>query len=231
LQQKTFVFYRHFGIDPKAIARAAWRIVSGQSFEGGSTITQQLVKNAFLTQEQTLKRKVQEAILAIQVERRFTKDQILEMYFNEIYFNHGAYGVQAASRTYFGKDVIELNLAESAFLAGITKNPSRYSPFDAFENAKARQEIVLDNMVRVGYITEEEAVAAKNCPIEIKSAQGGTKRPAPYFIDYVISTFSRRTCFHIWFRKRCLRCYLSWWATDIYHFRSDYATSGRKRLC
>ncbi len=181
-------FYRHFGIDPKAIARAAWRIVSGQSFEGGSTITQQLVKNAFLTQEQTLKRKVQEAILAIQVERRFTKDQILEMYFNEIYFNHGAYGVQAASRTYFGKDVIELNLAESAFLAGITKNPSRYSPFDAFENAKARQEIVLDNMVRVGYITEEEAVAAKNCPIEIKSAQGGTKRPAPYFIDYVIST-------------------------------------------
>lgn len=180
-------FYQHFGIDPRAIARAVWRIVSGQSFEGGSTITQQLVKNAFLTQEQTLKRKVQEAILAMQVERRYTKDQILEMYFNEIYFGHGAYGVQAASRTYFGKDVSELNLAEAAFLAGITKNPSRYSPFEQFENGKARQEIVLDNMVRAEVITPEVAKAAKEQPIEIRSVQGGVKRPAPYFIDYVIS--------------------------------------------
>lgn len=180
-------FYQHFGIDLRAIARAAWRIISRRSFEGGSTITQQLVKNAFLTQEQTLKRKVQEAILALQVERRFTKDQILEMYFNEIYFGHGAYGVQAASRTYFGKDVSELNLAEAAFLAGLTKNPSRYSPFDAFENCQARQRIVLDNMVRAGYITEAEAEKAKNQPIQIRSVQGTTNRPAPYFVDYVIS--------------------------------------------
>ncbi|MGI6129210.1 MAG: transglycosylase domain-containing protein [bacterium] len=180
-------FNQHFGIDLRAIARAAWRIASRRSFEGGSTITQQLVKNAFLTQEQTLKRKVQEAILALQVERRFTKDQILEMYLNEIYFGHGAYGVQAASRTFFGKDVSELNLAESAFLTGLTKNPSRYSPFNAFEECKERQRVVLDNMVRAGDITEERAESAKNEPIEIRSAQVTTNRPAPYFIDYVVS--------------------------------------------
>ncbi|NLJ81294.1 MAG: penicillin-binding protein 1A [Firmicutes bacterium] len=181
-------FYRHFGVDPRAIARALWRIVTRQSFEGGSTITQQLVKNAFLTQEQTWKRKVQEAILALQVERRYTKNQILEMYFNEIYFGRGAYGVQAASRTYFSKDVSELNLAESAFIAGITKNPSLYSPFEAFETAKSRQELVLDNMVRAGYISAETASSAKQYPLEIKSAQTDIQRPAPYFIDYVIST-------------------------------------------
>ncbi|HKM38947.1 MAG TPA: penicillin-binding protein 1A [bacterium] len=181
-------FYRHFGVDPRAIARALWRIASRQSFEGGSTITQQLVKNAFLTQEQTWKRKVQEAILALQVERRYTKDQILEMYFNEIYFGRGAYGVQAASRTYFSKDVSELNLAEAAFIAGITKNPSLYSPFEAFDTAKSRQELVLDNMVRAGFISTETASAAKQQSLEIKSAQTDVQRPAPYFIDYVIST-------------------------------------------
>ena len=181
-------FYQHFGVDPRAIARALWRIISRQSFEGGSTITQQLVKNAFLTQEQTWKRKVQEAILALQVERRYTKDQIFEMYLNEIYFGHGAYGVQAASRTYFGKNVSDLNLAEAAFLAGITKNPSFYSPFENFESGKARQELVLDNMVRANFISPEEAEAAKNQEIKIQSAPTTTMHPAPYFIDYVIAT-------------------------------------------
>lgn len=180
-------FYQHIGIDFKAIARAAWRILTHQSFEGGSTITQQLVKNAFLTQERSLTRKVQEALLAIQVERRFTKDQILEMYLNEIYFNHGAYGVQAASKTFFGKDVSDLTLAEAALLAGVTKNPARYSPLVSMDAAKARQAIVLDNMVRAGFISQEEADKAKAEKIKIVPPKG-SQHPAPYFIDYVIST-------------------------------------------
>ncbi|MGI6604344.1 MAG: transglycosylase domain-containing protein [bacterium] len=180
-------FEQHYGVDLKAIARAAFRILTKQSFEGGSTITQQLVKNAFLTQEQTMKRKIQEAILALQVERRFTKDQILEMYLNEIYFNHGAYGVQAASKLYFGKDVWDLNLAESAMLTGITKNPSRYSPFVSMEAARTRQAIVLDNMVRAGYISESEATKAKSEEIHLAELKSRV-HPAPYFVDYVIST-------------------------------------------
>lgn len=179
-------FRQHYGVDPKAIARAAWRILTHQSFEGGSTITQQLVKNAFLTPERTLTRKVQEALLALQVERRFTKDQILAMYLNEIYFGNGAYGVQAASRTYFGKDVSELTLAEGALLAGLTKNPTRYSPFDNLPAAKERQAVVLDNMVRAGFITAAEAEAARSAPLKIAQPKSN-QQPAPYFIDYVIS--------------------------------------------
>lgn len=179
-------FRQHFGIDLRAILRAAWRILTNQSFEGGSTITQQLVKNAFLTPERTLQRKIQEALLALQVERRFTKDQILAMYLNEIYFGNGAYGVQAASRTYFGKDVSDLTLAESALLAGITKNPSRYSPFENLEAAKERQSVVLDNMVRAGFITAAEADKARAEKIKIVRPKAN-RQPAPYFIDYVIS--------------------------------------------
>ncbi|HHY91774.1 MAG TPA: penicillin-binding protein 1A [Firmicutes bacterium] len=179
-------FRQHHGVDPKAIARAAWRILTRQSFEGGSTITQQLVKNVFLTQERTLTRKVQEALLALQVERRFTKDQILAMYLNQIYFGHGAYGVQAASRTYFGKDVSDLTLAEAALLAGLTKNPSRYSPYENLPAARERQAVVLDNMVRAGFITQAEAAQARSAPLKIVQARAD-EQPAPYFIDYVIS--------------------------------------------
>ncbi|MGI6574621.1 MAG: transglycosylase domain-containing protein [bacterium] len=179
-------FNKHFGVDIRAIIRAAWRIATNQAFEGGSTITQQLVKNVFLTPETTLKRKIQEAILAIKVERAYTKDQILEMYLNEIHFGHGTQGVQAASKNYFGKDVWELNLTESTILAGIIKNPGRYSPYNNMEACRARQAVVLDQMVKFGHITAEEAAAAKEQPIEL-AGRSSLSHPAPYFVDYVIS--------------------------------------------
>ncbi|HHY36716.1 MAG TPA: penicillin-binding protein 1A [Firmicutes bacterium] len=180
-------FYEHPGVDLRAIARAAWRIATRQSFEGGSTITQQLVKNVFLTPETTLRRKIQEAILSLQIERVYTKEEILEMYLNEIHLGHGTNGVQAAAKTYFGKDVRDLNLAESAMLAGIIKRPSRYSPYNDMEAAKARQALVLDQMVKYGYISEATAQEAKEYPIEV-AGRSPSSHPAPYFIDYVIST-------------------------------------------
>jgi penicillin-binding protein 1A len=180
-------FYDHPGVDLRAIARAAWRIATRQSFEGGSTITQQLVKNVFLTPETTMRRKIQEAVLSLQVERIYTKGEILEMYLNEIHFGHGTNGVQAAAKTYFGKDVWDLNLAESAMLAGIIKKPSRYSPYNDMEAAKTRQALVLDQMVKYGYISEATAQEAKEQPIEVAGRSPYT-HPAPYFIDYVIST-------------------------------------------
>ena len=114
-------FYDHAGIDPRGIIRAVWANIRGRTVtEGGSTITQQLAKNAYLTQDRTLKRKIQEVFLALQLERQYTKQEILELYMNQIYFGQGAYGVQAAARTYFGKDVKDLTLNECAMLAGIT---------------------------------------------------------------------------------------------------------------
>ena len=123
-------FYEHTGVDPLGIARAlVTDIVRREKAQGGSTITQQYVKQAFVTSEKTVKRKVQEAILAQRVERRYTKDQILENYLNTIYFGHGAYGVEAASRAYFNKSVTKLTLAEAAMIAGVIKSPGRYSPY------------------------------------------------------------------------------------------------------
>ena len=119
------------GIDPRGILRAVYSNVTGRTIsEGGSTITQQLAKNAYLTQDRTLKRKVQEIFLALQIERQYTKQEILELYLNQIYFGQGAYGVQAATQTYFGKNVEDLDLNECALLAGIPKSPNYYSPFD-----------------------------------------------------------------------------------------------------
>lgn len=183
-------FYTHHGINPKAIVRALWVIATRQGFQGGSTITQQLAKNAFLTPEQTIKRKVAEAWYAIQLERTYTKDEILGFYLNMIYFGDGAYGVQAASKHYFSKPVKEITLAEAAMLAGITKSPADYNPFTNYENAKLRQHQVLENMVAAGYLTPEQAQAAKQQKIELnKGATGSTNNPdypGAYFVDYVI---------------------------------------------
>ncbi|MEW5762769.1 MAG: penicillin-binding protein 1A [Bacillota bacterium] len=179
-------FYQHHGVDFRAIARAAWRnIASGSTSEGGSTITQQLVKNCFLTPEKTLKRKVQEAYLAVQLERRYTKDEIFEMYLNWIYFGEGAYGIQAAAHTYFAKDVQELDLAEAAMLAGLPRAPSLYSPYRNPEAAKQRRSTVLDLMVKYGYISPAEAAKAKAEPLELKASADEKQYPYPYFVDYV----------------------------------------------
>src|SRR5258705_1209274 len=130
-------FYSHFGVDPMGIARAVYQnFRRGRIVEGGSTITQQLAKVLFLTPDRSLDRKLKEAVLAVELERRYSKDRILEMYLNQIYFGHGAFGVEAASRTFFGKSVKDLSIAESALLAGLPKAPSPYSPFGHPEAAK-----------------------------------------------------------------------------------------------
>ncbi len=176
-------FYQHHGVDLRGIARALWYNIRGRSVEqGGSTITQQLVKLSFLTPERTLKRKIQEAILALMVERRYGKQEILQMYLNKIYFGNGAYGIQSAAQTYFGKNVKDLTLSEAAFLAGVPRAPNIYSQED---QAAARRNLVLDTMARYGFITPEQAAAAKKEPLNFKKGNPGTHYRYPYFVDYV----------------------------------------------
>lgn len=183
-------FYEHHGIDPRAILRALYRnIVSGNATaQGGSTITQQLARNAFLTQEQTIQRKLLEAALAIEIERTYSKDEILEMYMNQIYFGQGCYGIQAAANVYFGKDVEDLTLAQCALLAGLPNSPNYYSPFRSVEAAKSRQAVVLNQMARYGFITQEEANEAKEEDLALaKPGALGTGSTASYFVSYIIS--------------------------------------------
>ena len=182
-------FYQHIGIDPRGILRAVWSNISGGSVsEGGSTITQQLAKNALLSQERTLKRKIQEAMLALQIERQYTKNEILELYLNQIYFGQGAYGVQSAAMVYFGKNVEDLSLEECAMLAGIPKSPNYYSPLNNLKAAMERQGTVLDQMVKYEYITSSTAMKAHSTKLKLvsHSAQSDNKTTtASYFIDYV----------------------------------------------
>ena len=161
-------FYDHIGVDPRGIARAIWANLRGRTVsEGGSTITQQLAKNAYLTQDRTLKRKIQEVFLALQLERQYTKPEILELYLNQIYFGQGAYGVQAAARTYFGKDVEDLTLNECAMLAGIPKSPNYYSPLNNLEAAQERKATVLDQMAKYGYIDQATADKTKKEKLDL----------------------------------------------------------------
>ncbi len=178
-------FYEHEGVDPIGIARALLvDIVRGEKAQGGSTITQQYVKQAFVTSEKTVRRKVQEAILAQKVERRYSKDDILEGYLNTIYFGHGAYGVEAASRVYFGKHVGDLELEESALLAGVIKSPGRYSPYLEPENAVGRRDLVLRQMRDQGYIDEATYEAARAKPVKVVGLKPRSV-VAPYFVEWV----------------------------------------------
>lgn len=177
-------FYSHPGFDIQAITRAFIENVSGRSFQGGSTITQQLIKSSMLTPEQRVSRKIKEIILAFWTERIYTKEQILEMYFNQIPYGGTAWGAEAAAEVYFGKPVQQLTLAESAFLAGITAAPSLYSPYG--ENPtlwKNRQKEVLNRMVLLGYISESEAKEAEKQVLTFKPIQNPMK--APHFVQYV----------------------------------------------
>lgn len=152
-------FFSHQGIDFRSIGRALYRdFISGDKSEGGSTITQQLAKNVFLTNEKTWLRKTKEALIAINLERKYSKNDILEMYLNRIYFGHGAYGIQAASKYYFGKNVGELTIDEGALLAALPKAPNSYSPFVDRERGKGRRDLVLSLMEQRGYLSAEEAV-------------------------------------------------------------------------
>lgn len=176
-------FYSHWGIDVWGIMRAmAVNLIKGRIEQGGSTITQQLAKTLFLTPERTIRRKVQEALLAIQIERLYKKDEILEMYLNQIYFGHGAYGVEQAARGYFGKNVEDLTLAEAALLAGLPKAPSGSNPRNDLDKATARRNLVLTRMVKNGYIRREEAEAASTSPIHLRMIE---MTNAPYFVAYL----------------------------------------------
>lgn len=179
-------FYEHNGIDPKGIIRAAWsNIKGGEVAEGGSTITQQLAKNAYLTQDRTMKRKIQEVFLALQLEKQYTKQEILELYLNQIYFGQGAYGVQAAAKVYFNKNVEDLTLNECAMLAGIPKSPNYYSPFNNLQAAQERKGVVLDQMVKYGYVNRQEAAKLKTEQLPLVRTQKGENTRDDYFINYV----------------------------------------------
>jgi len=180
-------FREHYGFDWKRLAMAAYvDVINMDKLQGASTITQQLARNLYLTLDKTWERKIKEALLAIQLELNYSKDEILEMYLNQIYYGHSAYGVQAAAQTYFGKDAKDLTLAESAMLAGIPKGPSYYSPFVDFDRAKERQKLILSAMERDGLITAEQAEKAMAEPIKLRErAKEQPAEVAPYFRDYI----------------------------------------------
>jgi penicillin-binding protein 1A len=177
-------FYRHWGLNILAIGKAIFEDVVARSIvRGASTITQQLARNLFLTQEQTITRKIKEAILAIRIERHYTKEEILTMYLNQIYFGDGAYGVEAAARRFFGKPVGELTLAECSILAGLPRNPGAYSPRRHLERARQRQAIVLASMIEMDMITAEVAAVAKNDTLRIM--QGEVAEVGAYFTEHI----------------------------------------------
>src|SRR4030043_1574579 len=179
-------FFHHKGLDYLAILRALFRnIFSGEIVQGGSTITQQVVKSLLLSPEKSYKRKIREAILAYKIEKYLSKEEILHLYLNQIYLGHGAYGVAVAAENYFGKPVEELNLAESALLAGLPQAPSKYSPHQHPEQAKKRQIYILNRMVEEGFISYAESLMALQAPIKIKGKQNPSFEKAPHFVEHV----------------------------------------------
>lgn len=179
-------FYQHGGFDPLGYARAVYNIVVHHRLQGGSTLTQQLVKNALLTSQRTIPRKLKEFILTIQIENRYSKDEILQMYFNEVPYGGTAYGVEAAAETYFDKKVVDLDLVESAVLAGLPQRPTVYSPFSDDKTAYAgRTTQVLRRMREDGYITQDQEAAAVDQLDEIEFAEQGVNFKAPHFVMYV----------------------------------------------
>ncbi len=185
-------FYSHHGIDFRGISRAMIKNVrAGRFAQGGSTISQQLSKVLFFTPEKTLTRKVKEAILTLQIEKRYTKDQILDLYLNQIYLGTGCYGVQTAAKRFLGKDVSQVTLAEAALLAALPKSPARYSPLDHPEAAMERRNHVLDRMGEEGYISDEERVEAQKAPLTQATYKAMGER-APYFIQMVIQELEGR---------------------------------------
>lgn len=178
-------FRAHWGVDVFAIGRATLRnLLAGHVVEGASTITQQLARSLFLTQEVTLTRKIKEALLALRIEQTYSKDRILELYLNQIYFGDGAYGVETTAQNLFEKHASELNLAEAALLAGLPQNPSGYSPRRHPERARQRRSVVLSMMVGNGAITREEAARADTASLSVVPREGGAPLGA-YFLEYV----------------------------------------------
>lgn len=186
-------FYIHNGINPNSVGRAVranWE--RGSVVEGGSTLTMQLVKNIFLSQKRMFSRKIAEAVLAIRLEQIFKKDQILEMYLNQVYWGHNNYGVQTAAQSYFGKKASDLNLAESAMMAGLIQAPEEYSPFVNYAKAKERQAQVLARMRELGWITEKEEIAAKKQPLNLGQLSSWKTSDLPYVTEAVVQELNDR---------------------------------------
>ncbi len=180
-------FYSHHGVDVFGIFRAFFvNMAAGSFVEGASTITQQLARNIFLHRKKKLFRKVQEAILAVKIERRYTKTEILELYLNQVYWGHNAYGIESAAILYFGKPAKELTLGESAMLVGLLSGPELYSPIKNFSRAKKRQRLVLDRMRQLNIIDQETFVQAYNQEIKVRP-RSASKHLAPYFTQYIIA--------------------------------------------
>lgn len=186
-------FYLHHGINPNSVGRALlenWK--SNTVVEGGSTLTMQLVKNLFLKQERKFSRKIAETVLSIRIEQIFNKNQILEMYLNQIYWGHNNYGIQTAAQSYFGKSATDLNLAESAMLAGIIQSPEEYSPFVRYQKAKERQSIALDRMQKLNWITPEEAEAARKYKLKLGKLTSWQKSDLPFITEAVVTELNER---------------------------------------
>lgn len=179
-------FYKHAGFDPSGILRGMLSIFTLGRFTGGSTLTQQLVKNVLVGSDRTIVRKIKEFILATQIERKYTKDQILQMYLNEAPYGGTAWGVEAASESYFGKEVKDLNLTQSAFLAGLPQGPSLYSPYTGDPKAYvARTKDVLRRMREDGYITKDQETSADSQVGSLSFVGAGASFQAPHFVQYV----------------------------------------------
>jgi len=186
-------FYMHHGINPNSVGRAL--LINWENktvVEGGSTLTMQLVKNLFLKPERKFSRKIAEAVMAIRLEQIFTKDQILEMYLNQIYWGHNNYGVQTAAQSYFGKSADQLNLAESAMMAGLIQSPEEYSPFVNLKVAKERQAIVLTRMQDLGWITAAEAEAARKQKLNVGRNTSWQTSKLPYITEAVVTELNER---------------------------------------
>ncbi|MBF0428571.1 MAG: PBP1A family penicillin-binding protein [Magnetococcales bacterium] len=188
-------FYQHPGIDFLGIARAIVTNLKagGRKVQGASTITQQVARTFLLTSIKSMERKVKEIILSLRIEQRFTKDEILELYFNQIYMGAGAYGMGAAAHIYFDRDLSELTLGQMAMLAGLPKAPSYYSPWREPEKARGRQRLVLNRMAELGLVTAEEATAAAEAPLGLVRPKESLEQVAPYYLEHV-----RRTIVEEW---------------------------------
>jgi penicillin-binding protein 1A len=185
-------FERHWGVDVWRVVGAAWRdILSGNRAQGASTLTMQLSRNLFLTPDRKFSRKIQEAMLAIQIERRFTKPQIFTMYCNQIFLGHGIYGFEAGAEFYFTKPAKELTLSEAALLAGLPKGPSLYSPLNSPERAQRRRNLVLNAMLEDGKITAEQAALAKASPVRL-NPQAAPNSLAPYFVEEIRRSLEKK---------------------------------------
>ncbi|PZV06938.1 MAG: penicillin-binding protein [Leptolyngbya sp.] len=186
-------FYSHNGINPSSVGRALLaNVQAGGTVEGGSTITMQLVKNLFLTPERAVSRKVAEAVLALRLEQIFSKDEILEMYLNQVYWGHNNYGVETAAQSYFNKSARDLTLPEAAVMAGLIQAPESYSPFHNYEATKERQAVVLNRMRQLGWLTPEEEVAARDAPLLVGEVKSFRSSISPYVTEAAVQELKQR---------------------------------------